>query len=98
MAFLPAPTLTIGNARGMLAAGLQAIAGGQHTIDFSGLATVDSAAVAVLLAWQRAARAGRITLTFINMPQTLLSLTDLYGVSALLPVPVAPAGANLPQH
>ena len=82
----------------MLAAGLQAIAGGQNTIDFSDLATVDSVAVAVLLAWQRAASAEKIILTFINMPQMLWSLMDLYGVSVLLPVPAAPVAANLPHR
>ena len=77
--------LTVDNARSMLAAGLQAIEGGQHSIDFGGLKTVDSAAVAVLLAWQRAAMRKAVTLSFINMPGMLQSLTDLYGVAGLLP-------------
>lgn len=85
MAFQPAPSLTVDNARSMLADGLQAIAGGQHVIDFSGLTAVDSAAVAVLLSWQRAARARSIALSFVNMPDTLQSLADLYGVAGLLP-------------
>ena len=72
----------------MLAAGLAAIAGGQHVIDFSGLTAVDSAAVAVLLAWQRAARARSIVLSFINLPDMLQSLADLYGVAGLLPMQV----------
>ncbi len=85
MAFQPAPSLTVENARDMLAAGLQAIAGGQHVIDFSGLTQVDSAAVAVLLAWQRAARDRKIVLSFINLPDMLQSLAELYGVAGLLP-------------
>ena len=72
----------------MLAAGLTAIEGGQHVIDFSGLTAVDSAAVAVLLAWQRAARAKSIALSFINLPDMLQSLADLYGVAGLLPTQV----------
>ena len=85
MPFQPAPTLTVDNARSMLAAGLQAIEGGQHAIDFSGLTAVDSAAVAVLLSWQRAAMRKSVTLSFINMPGMLQSLADLYGVAGLLP-------------
>ncbi|MBC7513253.1 MAG: STAS domain-containing protein [Herminiimonas sp.] len=85
MPFQPAPTLTVDNARSMLAAGLQAVDGGQHVIDFSGLTAVDSAAVAVLLAWQRAALAKGIALSFINMPDMLQNLADLYGVVDLLP-------------
>jgi phospholipid transport system transporter-binding protein len=85
MPFQPAPSLTVDNARSMLSAGLAAIAGGQHVIDFSGLTAVDSAAVAVLLAWQRTARAKSIALSFINLPDMLQSLADLYGVAGLLP-------------
>ena len=92
MAFQPVPSLTVDNARSMLAEGLQAIAGGQHVIDFSGLTAVDSAAVALLLSWQRAARAKSITLSFINVPHTLQSLTDLYGVAGLLPAQVDVSG------
>ena len=86
MDFQPAPSLTVRNARSMLGAGLQAIAGGQHVIDFSGLTVVDSAAVAVLLAWQRAAKASSTDLSFINLPQMLESLAELYGVDVLLPM------------
>ena len=85
MTYQPAPSLTVDNARIVLDAGLQAIAGGEHVIDFSGLTAVDSAAVAVLLAWQRAARAKSVSLSFINMPGTLQSLAELYGVASLLP-------------
>ena len=109
MPFQPAPTLTVDNARSMLAAGLQAIEGGQHVIDFSGLTAVDSAAVAVLLSWQRTAVRNAIGLSFINMPDTLQHLAELYGVVGLLPkqvdvssflappVPVAPiSGSDAP--
>lgn len=85
MGFRPEQSLTVDNARETLAAGLQAIAGGQEVIDFSGLATVDSAAVAVLLAWQRAARRQAITLSFVNQPEMLRSLATLYGVAPFLP-------------
>ena len=85
MGFQPEPRLTVESARGVLAEGLAAIAGGQHVIDFSGLLAVDSAAVAVLLSWQRAARANSIALSFINVPVMLQNLAEMYGVADLLP-------------
>ena len=68
-----------------MAAGLSAIAGGEQVFDFSGVTAIDSAAVAVLLAWQRAARARTLALSFINVPATLQRLAQLYGVADLLP-------------
>ena len=84
MTFQPAPTLTVENARSMLAAGLQAIETGQHVIDFSGITAVDSAAVATLFAWQRAASERGTTLRLVNLPTNLRSLVELYGVADLL--------------
>jgi phospholipid transport system transporter-binding protein len=72
------------NAPAVLEAGLRAIANGQTEIDLSELTTVDSAAVATLLAWQRAAQGRNETLAFRNLPADLQSLADLYGVTALL--------------
>jgi phospholipid transport system transporter-binding protein len=97
--FRPARTLTVNNAPAMLDAGLSAIASGQTEIDLNDLVTVDSAAVATLLAWQRAARGQNKTLTFRNLPANLQSLADLYGVTALLhPLPLRDSRADLPHH
>jgi phospholipid transport system transporter-binding protein len=85
--FKPAATLTVENASTTLAAGLQAIAAGQAKIDLSGLVTVDSSAVATLLAWQRAARSKGMALQFDALPANLQSLADLYGAVALLGAP-----------
>jgi len=85
MSFQPSPLFSIENARTMLADGCKAIKGGQHVIDFSGVTAVDSAAVAVLLAWQREALESTITLSFINVPEMLQNLINLYGVAELLP-------------
>lgn len=82
--FKPAATLTVENASATLAAGLKAIAAGQARIDLSGLVTVDSSAVATLLAWQRAARGKNLTLQFDALPANLQSLADLYGATPLL--------------
>jgi phospholipid transport system transporter-binding protein len=82
--FQPAQTLTVHNAQTVLEVGLRAIADGQADFDLSGLTAVDSAAVATMLAWQRAARARGGSLVFSNLPANLRSLVDLYDVANLL--------------
>lgn len=80
-----APTaLTMHNAGAVLEQGLAAIAGGQTEIDLAALAELDSAAVATLLAWRRAAQAKGAVLNFVNLPASLQSLVQLYGVDDLL--------------
>jgi len=78
-------TLTVNNAAQALENGLRAIAEGQAEIDLGALAAVDSAAVATLLAWQRAAAASGRTLRLRNLPPNLRGLIELYGVAELLP-------------
>lgn len=82
--FQPSATLTADNAETALKAGLQAIASGQTEMDLAQLTTVDSAAVAALLAWKRAAAERGAALSFHHIPPNLRSLADLYGVSELL--------------
>lgn len=84
MMYRPALTLTVNNAKTVLEAGLRAIADGQTQIDLGDLTAVDSAAVATLLSWQRAARSKGKTLVFRNLPANLQSLVDLYDVKELL--------------
>ncbi len=94
--FQPGVSLTFDNAKTALDAGLQAIAAGQTEIDFSALVTVDSAAVATMLAWQRVAAAKAISLSFRNIPGNLLSLISLYDVTALIAPNIV--RADLPHH
>jgi phospholipid transport system transporter-binding protein len=82
--FRPNSSLTFKEAKAVLAAGLQAIASGQTSIDLAELNAVDSSAVATLLAWQRAASTAGRPLTFTNLPHNLKSLAQLYGVEPLL--------------
>ena len=96
-------TLTVNNAKTALEAGLRAIAEGQTEIDLMHLKAVDSAAVATLLAWKRAAREQGRPLGFTNLPANLQSLIDLYGVGdLLLPTSIDTAAtdarADLPHH
>lgn len=89
MTYRPALTLTVHNAQAVLDAGLRAIAEGQARIDLGELTAVDSAAVATLLAWQRAAQHKGKSLVFDNLPANLQSLVDLYGVTELLHLPAS---------
>jgi len=90
--FRPEQNLTVRNAAAVLQQGLQAIAAGQREIDLASLTAVDSSAVAVLLAWQRASRELGRPLAFRHFPVNLQSLIELYGVEALL----APDAAHAP--
>jgi len=99
MMYRPASTLTVHNAKTVLDAGLRAIAEGQAHFDLADLAAVDSAAVATMLAWQRAARGKGLSLAFSNLPANLQSLIDLYGVGELLQTASrAEARNDLPHH
>ncbi|MFC7515741.1 lipid asymmetry maintenance protein MlaB [Herbaspirillum sp. GCM10030257] len=84
--YRPGLTLTVNNAQTVLEAGLRAIADGQSVIDLGELNVVDSAAVATMLSWQRAARKAGKSLAFSNLPSNLQSLVALYDADGLLSV------------
>jgi phospholipid transport system transporter-binding protein len=54
-------------------------------VDLGPVTEVDSAAVSLLLEWQRAARRENRAIRFVNVPANLLSLARLYGVAELIP-------------
>lgn len=82
--FTVASSLTFDSANSHLNAGLHAIEQGETVFDFAVVATVDSSAVAIMLAWQRAARNMGKTLVFSNVPANLGSLISLYDTADLL--------------
>jgi len=69
----------------LFATGLQRLAGEDLLVDFSRVESVDSAAVSMLLGWERAAQRGERELRVTGLPEALLSLARLYGVDKLLP-------------
>ncbi len=87
-------TLTVVNAKAALDQGLAAIKAGQTVFDLGTVKTADSSAVAVLLAWKRAARKAGAALSYVNLPASLQSLAALYGVDAFL----VESPANLQHH
>lgn len=81
---LPLSSLTVANATAALAQGVAALRAGQTVFDLRQVQTVDSAAVSVMLGWQRAAREAGVALELQNLPAMLKSLTKLYGVCELV--------------
>jgi phospholipid transport system transporter-binding protein len=83
---LEVTSITNQNAASLVEKGLAAIGAGDAVIDLAGVEAVDSAAVALLLAWQRAASQQGKRLTFQNVPPGISSLAELYDVDSLLEV------------
>jgi phospholipid transport system transporter-binding protein len=77
--------VTLGNAAALLEEGRRHLAEGVQTVDLGEVNQMDSALLAVLLAWLRDARAGERPLAFVNLPESLRTIAQLYGVDRLLP-------------
>jgi phospholipid transport system transporter-binding protein len=76
--------VTANNVLSLLAQGAERFTGSRVTVDLSGVTEVDSSALSLLLEWRReAARNGR-EISYHNLPASLRSLADLYGVTELL--------------
>ena len=54
---------------------------GNLEIDFSAVTDVDTAALSLIMEWQRRAAATNSQVTFTNLPVNLTSLAALYGVT-----------------
>jgi phospholipid transport system transporter-binding protein len=78
--------VTLANAARLLDEGRRHIAEGARTVDLAEVTELDSALLALLLAWLREARAAKRELLFANLPQALQTLARLYGVEELLPL------------
>lgn len=73
---------TIGAA---FAEAMQPLEGKEWTIDLAQVEAADSAGVSLLLGWLRNAQRHEAKLAFINVPDNLRSLANLYGVADALP-------------
>jgi phospholipid transport system transporter-binding protein len=85
--WLLAGALTVDTAASVLESSRKAALPKTGTVDLSGLDHVDSAAVAVLLAWQRRAAIEGVALSFSGAPASLPALARLYGVEDLVSQP-----------
>lgn len=80
-------SLVLETAAGVLAQGEAAFAGEPRArVDLSGVSDADSAGLAVLIEWTRAARQGGRRIVFEALPARLAGLAHIGGVAELLPV------------
>ncbi len=77
--------VTVDNVRKTLAEGLAEIESGALEVDLGKVSAVDSSAIGMMLAWMRAAKKRRQSLSFFGVQQELASLARLYGLSGLFP-------------
>jgi len=76
--------LTMANVTAVLEESKAAFRSPRIVVDLGGVTEVDSSAVSLLLEWRRQARGGNRRIEYVNLPDNLRSLADLYGVSDLL--------------
>lgn len=81
-------SVTINNVVALTQRGVVLFDEHHRVIDLDKVTEVDSTIISMLLEWLRAARQKGYPLQFINMPASLESLIQLYGVAELIPVPV----------
>jgi len=78
--------ITLANVAGVLEEGRRYLEDGVRTVDLGEVTEMDSALLALLLAWLRDARSRKRDIAFANLPESLRTIARLYGVDALLPV------------
>jgi phospholipid transport system transporter-binding protein len=76
--------LTLANSPAALAMLDSALGEKTLTINCAALEVVDSSAVAVLVEWQRRAKAAHCQLIFIHIPSNLRQLIAVYGLAEAL--------------
>ena len=81
--------VTMATVRALFNEGLKPRENGGVTVDFAKIEKVDSSAVSLMLVWMREAQRNKARLSFINVPDNLLSLAKLYGVAELLTLSTA---------
>ena len=86
-----AGALTVDTAASVLEASREAALPPTGIVSLAGVDNVDSAAVAVLLAWRRRAAAEGKDLSFTDVPASLSALAELYGVEELIGRPARTA-------
>jgi phospholipid transport system transporter-binding protein len=77
--------VTLANAAALLEEGRRHLADGVQTVDLGEVSEMDSALLALLLAWLRDARQRERPLAFAHLPESLRTIARLYGVDRLLP-------------
>lgn len=77
-------SVTFTNVFDLTQQGASLLDGEYQIIDLSEITEVDSSAVSMLLEWLRIARNRRLDLRFVNFPNNLSSLLNLYGLNEII--------------
>jgi phospholipid transport system transporter-binding protein len=77
--------VTVGSVGSLLRELQPQLAGEVDTLDFSGVDSADSAALALIFSAMRQANQAGRTLACTGLPASFTTLAELYGVSSLLP-------------
>lgn len=59
---------------------------GEIEVDFTDVSNVDTAALSLMLEWQRRAAEAKCKMKFANLPVNLSSLANLYGIEDFIPL------------
>jgi len=78
--------VTLANVAALLEEGRRHLAEGVQAIDLGEVSEMDSALLALLLAWLREAKSREQALAFANPPASLVTIARLYGVERLIPL------------
>jgi phospholipid transport system transporter-binding protein len=78
--------VTLNTVAALLDEGRRHLADGVRTVDLGEVTELDSALLALLLAWLREAKGRGQALAFANLPASALTIARLYGVHSLLPL------------
>ena len=79
--------VTLANVANVLEEGRRHLEEGVRAVDLSEVTDMDSSLLAALLTWLRDAHNRDHELTFANLPDSLQTISRLYGVDGLLSVP-----------
>lgn len=77
--------ITVNNAAEIARQGVALLDDDKLVIDLKEVTEVDSSAVSMLFEWLRLAQARNQRLKFVNIPENLSSLIQLYGVTDFIP-------------
>ena len=78
--------VTLANVAQVLDEGRRHVEEGVRTVDLGEVTELDSALLALLLAWLREAKGRGHALEFARVPESLRTIAGLYGVDELLPI------------
>lgn len=76
---------TIDNITALTKQGLSMLNETACIVDLSQVTEVDSTIISMFLEWLRAAHQSSFELNFINMPSSVASLIQLYGITEIIP-------------